>query len=119
METLLLFSDIVMCQEHFLLGGDKKHKNTDKLIKAFGNKCDMYIVPAIKDNNQVKRGRGSGGLVTMWDKKLTRYVSKVPCDNYRLQFTKFSFPSGSLLLINLYNNCDPGHGFDDNALEQL
>ena len=52
----------------------------------------------------------------MWDKSLTRYVSKIPCDNYRLQFTKFSFPSGSLLLINLYNHCDPGHDFDDTDL---
>jgi len=116
METLLLFSDILMCQEHFLLGGDKKHKNTNKIIKKFGNQCDMYIVPAIKDNNQIKRGRGSGGLVTMWHKKLTRYVSKIPSDNNRLQFTKFSFPSGALLLCNLYNFCDPGHDFDDTDL---
>ena len=60
-ETLSLFSDIVCIQEHFLLdAGDKKHSNTDKIRKKFSNNFDMYIVPAFKSNNNVKRGRGSG-----------------------------------------------------------
>ena len=57
-------------QEHFLLDSrDKKHSNTDK-IRIFSDKCDMIIVPAVKDNNIVTSGRGSGGLAIMWKKIL-------------------------------------------------
>ena len=49
-KTLLLFSDILCMQEHFLLdSNDKKHSNTKKLVKQFGTNHDMYIVPAYKD----------------------------------------------------------------------
>ena len=82
-DTLLLFSDIVCIQEHFLQDcKDKQYSNTGKLRKNYGKNCDMYIVPAHKDNNQVNRGRGKGGLVTMWKKPLTKFVSKVPCSNF-------------------------------------
>ena len=63
---------------------------------------DMYIVPAYKESTLVSRGRGQGGLVPMWRKPLTKYVSKVPCFNHRLQATKFSFSSSSLLIIEIY-----------------
>ena len=73
----------------------------------FADKFDMLIVPAHKDNTQVSRGRGKGGLVTIWKKGLTRYVSKVECSNFRIQATKFEFPSKNILLINAYFPCDP------------
>ena len=62
----------------------------------------MYIEPAYKPNSQVCRGRGKGGLVTMWKKPLTESVS-----NFRLQATKFTFPNSSILIINAYFPCDP------------
>ena len=43
----------------------------------------------------------------MWKKALTKYVSKVPCSNFLLQTTKFTFPSSSVLIINAYFPCDP------------
>ena len=65
---LLLYSQIVCLQEHFLQSsGDKKYSNTDKIRKAFKNK-DMFINPAVKENSQISRGRAKGGLVTIWDK---------------------------------------------------
>ena len=67
----------------------------------------MFIVPAHKDNNQVTRGRGKGGLATIWDRKLTNYVSKVKTENFRLQATKFNLPSGPLLIINTYFPINP------------
>ena len=67
----------------------------------------MYIVPAYKENKQVSRGRGKGGLATIWDNKLTKYVSKLKCENFRLQATKFNFPNGPMLLLNTYFPCDP------------
>ena len=119
-ETLLLFSNILCLQEHFLLDAkDKKSSNTDKLRNKFKNH-DMFIVPAHKDNNQVTRGRGKGGLATIWDRKLTNYVSKVKTENFRLQATKFNLPSGPLLIINTYFPCDPRtDNFDDRELLTL
>ena len=77
----------------------------------------MYIVPAHKDNNQVSKGRGKGGLATIWDNKMTKYVSKLQCDNFRLQATKFNFPNGQILVLNTYFPCDPRtNDFDDSEL---
>ena len=56
----------------------------------------------------------------LWKKTLTKYVSKVPCDNYRLQATCFSFPGGSVVVINTYFPCDPQtDNFDDAELVSL
>ena len=78
MKTLLLFSDIFCLQEHFLLSSsDRKHSNTSKIRRAFGDNYDMYLVPAVKTSENITRGRGKGGLCTMWRKGLTKYVSKV------------------------------------------
>ena len=53
----------------------------------------------------------------MWKKALTKYVSKVPCSNFRLQATKFTFPSSSVLIINAYFPCDPQvEDFNDSEL---
>ena len=88
-QKLLLFSDIICVQEHFLQdSGDRKHSNTNKIRNAFPNH-DMFIKPAAKENNYVTRGRAKGGLVTIWDQGLTKYVSKITCNSFRLQGTKF------------------------------
>ena len=71
--TLSLFSNILCLQEHFLLDSKSKdYSNTDKLRNLFGNRYDLFIVPAVKDTSQVSKGRGKGGLATLWDKKLTK-----------------------------------------------
>ena len=116
--TLSLFSDVICVQEHFLIDAkDKNHSNTHKIKKVFSDKFDMFIVPAVKDSNQVSRGRGKGGLVTMWKKSLTQYVSKLDCSNFRLQATIFRLPDGNLLLINCYFPCDPRkENYDDEEL---
>ena len=118
--TLLLFSDIFCIQEHFLLSStDRKHSNTSKLRQAFGDDFDMYPVPAVKNNDIVSRGRGKGGLCTMWKKGLTKYVSKINSNNYRVHATRFPFPSTNLLIINSYCMCDPQTDFDDTELYDL
>ena len=70
----------------------------------------MYIVPAKKQTDRVSKGRGSGGLVTMFKKHLTKYVSQVKCENYRIQGTKFVFTNCDLLIVNCYLPCDPQVG---------
>ena len=67
----------------------------------------MFIVPARKDNTQISRGRGVGGLATIWKKYLTKYVEKTKCDTSRLQATKFNLPDCPILVINVYFPCDP------------
>ena len=80
----------------------------------------MFIEPAFKENKQVSRGRGIGGLATIWNKNLTKYISKVKCDNYRIQATKFLLPHGSILVINSYFPGDPRiSNFDDTELLTL
>ena len=116
-DTLLLFTNILCLQEHFLQdSGDKKHSNTNKLRKSFPNH-DMFINPAYKSDTRVCKGRAKGGLATLWHPSLTKYVSKIKSDNFRLLGTKFSFPSGTILIINSYFPCDPRTAaFDDTEI---
>ena len=66
---------------------------------------------------KISKGRGKGGLATLWEKSLTKYVSLVKCSNFRLQATKFSFPNGTFLLINTYFPCGPqSANFNENEL---
>ena len=103
-------------QEHFLLDSlDKRNSNTGKIKKLFGDTCDMFIVPDQKDNNSVTYGRGSGGLVIMWKKYLTKYVTKVSSSTYRVQAMKFDIPGNEFLLINSYFPCDPRNDNDHNT----
>ena len=77
----------------------------------------MYIVPAKKQTNHISKGRGSGGLVTMFRKYLTKYVSQIKSENYRIQGTKFTFPNCYLLVVNSYLPCDPqNENFEHNEL---
>ena len=86
-------------------------------MKVFGDSYDMYIEPAVKPNSAINQGRGKGGLLCMWKKELTRYVSKIKTNNFRLQATKFSFPACPLLVINSYFMTDPrNNNFDDTDL---
>ena len=121
LSTLSLFSNILCLQEHFLLDSkSKNYSNTDKLRKLYSSKYDMFIIPAEKEHTQISKGRGKGGLATLWDKNLTKYVSQVKCSSFRLQVTQFSFPSGSLLILNTYFPCDPRvNDFNDEELLAL
>ena len=106
LKSLLIFSDICCVQEHFILDcKDKKRSNTDIIRKCFGASHDMFITPAVKSSDSVSRGRGSGGLVTMWQKGLTKYVNKVSCSNFRIQGIHVSF--WNLLVVNFYFPFDP------------
>ena len=97
MKILLSFTDILCVQEHFLLDAkDKKHSNTNYLKSTFGDSFDMFITPAYKDNGQVCRGRGKGGLAIIWKSYLSKYVTQVKSNNFRLQAAKFDLPSQSL-----------------------
>ena len=107
-DKLLVCSDILFIQEHFLLDcKDKKHSNTNKMREKFNSCHDMYIVPAVKDSSQVSKGRGVGGLATLWKKSLTKYVTRVETSNPRILASQFQFPDCPLLALNVYFPCDP------------
>ena len=56
----------------------------------------------------------------MWDKSLTKYVSLVKCTCFRLQASRFNFPGGSFLVLNIYFHCDPRQdNFNDEELLNL
>ena len=67
----------------------------------------MYLVPAVKDKTQVSRGRGVGGLATIWKKSLTKYVTKLDSKNPRVQASMFNFPQCPIVVVNTYFPCDP------------
>ena len=75
----------------------------------------MFVTPAFKENSQVSKGRGKGGLATIWKRELSKYVSQVKCENFRLQATKFDFPDRKMLFINCYFPCDTRNENNDNA----
>ena len=57
---LQLFSDILCVQEHFVLNSrSRKYNNIEKLILCCGDNFNMFITPAVKDNNVMTRGKGS------------------------------------------------------------
>lgn len=114
-KSLILFSDILCIQEHFLLNAkNKKYNNTDKIKQHFGDSHDMIISPAFKSDNTVSQGRGSGGLAILWNKSLTKYVTNIKSESYRIQAIKLNFPDATLLIVNLYLINDPqNYTFDE------
>ena len=81
----------------------------------------MYSVPAFKDDNQIRRGRGKGGLCQIWPKSLDHLVSRIPVKvSNRVQGSLIQLPSASRVLwINCYCPCDPGTAnFDDGELQE-
>ena len=98
MKTLTLFFDVLSLKEHFLLdAGNKKYNNTHKLKNYFGDSYDMFIKPAFKNDFKISKGRESGGLVIMWRKTLTKYVTNIKNDLYQVQAVKFNFPPADFL----------------------
>ena len=63
-------------QEYFLL-----ERNTNRLEKLLPDDMIVYPIGSFKDNTQVKRGRGKGGLAQIWPKSLDHLVSRIPVPN--------------------------------------
>ena len=58
--------------------------------------------------------------MTLWKKGLTKYVSKINCNNFRIQATKFAFPGNMILGVNSYFPCDlQADNFDEAELLKL
>ena len=54
---------IHLLQEHFVLNsGSRKYNNIEKIILCCGDNFNMFITPAVKDNNVMTRGKGKGEL---------------------------------------------------------
>ena len=85
--------DFFLCQEHFVLG-----PNSHIILNEFPD-YEKSVMPAIKSNSSISRGRPSGGLFIMWKKTLNKRVSILKIDNSRLQAIEID---KNILLFNCY-----------------
>ena len=67
----------------------------------------MFIKPAFKNDSNISKGRESGGLAILWRKHLTKYVTYIKTDKYRVQAEKLKFPAADLLIVSLNLMVDP------------
>ena len=62
---------IIAVQEHMLLR-DNLHKLGDKFTNF-----EAFSIPAVKSNENISRGRPSGGLSLLWRSELNSYISRI------------------------------------------
>ena len=91
---------IISIQEHLLL-----KENFYKLEQAFDD-YHSYFIPAAKSNDNISRGRPSGGIATLWRKNVQNRAepSKIlKLNSSRVQGTVFHLLTGQdILYINCY-----------------
>ena len=96
---------LIAIQEHVLLD-----RNTYKLSNVLPNDMIVYSVGSFKDNFQVRRGRGKGGLAQIWPKSLDHLITRLPVPNTkRVQGSLISLPNSKILWVNTYFPGDPGN----------
>ena len=64
---------LLSIQEHF-----KMSRNIGNIEKMLPDDLIVYNVPAFKENNRIRKGRGKGGLSQVWPKSLDHLISRVP-----------------------------------------
>ena len=69
-------------------------RNLAKIEKLLPPELCIYSVPAFKDDSQIKRGRGKGGLSQIWPKSLDHLASRIPLKvSNRVQGSLIQLPS--------------------------
>ena len=110
---LLQAHAILICglQEHF-----KLENNLYKL--ACFKDYEVFSIPAVKNNNQVHRGRPSGGLSLIYHQSLCKFATQMRVPNStRVHGLKLNLPHSPMLVINTYFPNDPQTvDFDDGEL---
>ena len=106
---------LISIQEHFIM-----KKNLSKIGKCLPTDFTVYSVPAYKDNAQVTRGRGKGGLCQIWPKSLDPLISRIPIKTTsRVQGSLISLPSAKIIWVNTYFPCDNGAvNINDSELQE-
>jgi hypothetical protein len=96
---------MISIQEHFLL-----EKNKWKIESLLPDDVVVYTIGSFKNNTQVRRGRGIGGLAQIWPKSLDHLVTQLPVPNTkRVQGSLITLPMSKVLWINTYFPGDPGN----------
>ena len=81
----------VSLQEHFIM-----KRNLAKIANLLPNDYIVYNIAAFKDNDQIRRGRGKGGLSQIWHKSVDHLVSRIPVKNCnRVQASLLNLPSAT------------------------
>ena len=101
-------------QEHWQL-----QNNLYRIQNYFDDYC-AFSLPASKKNENIHKGRPSGGLSILYKKSLQRYVNHIQVPNSeRVQAIRVSFPQCTYIFINVYFPTDPRrNNFDDQFLLQ-
>ena len=94
-------------------------QNLHKIQNHFKD-FDSFSLPAVKSNVQISRGRPSGGLTFLYDKKLSNGIERIVCPNSnRIQGLKVKLHNVSYVLINSYFPVDKRNNDIDELIKVL
>ena len=101
LSKLQLFSDVICGQEHFQLNNCKY-----RVANAFNSDFELYFKPTMKSSEALSCGRPKGGLFIAWKKCQVKKVTRLTCENFRLQAVILEYEESRLLIFNTYFSCD-------------
>ena len=106
---------LLSIQEHFLMS-----KSLSKIEEYLPSDFCVYSVAAFKEND-IKRGRGKGGLAMIWPRCIDKYITRIPVKTCsRVQACLISFPGSKILWLNSYFPHDPqANNFDCTELLEV
>ena len=113
MEKIERENCVTAIQEHFIF-----EKNLGKIEKMLPNDLVVYSKGSFKDNSNILRGRGKGGLSFIWHKSIDHITSRIQVKNSsRVQCMTLDIPGCKLMLINTYLPQDTQtNNFDEQEL---
>ena len=105
---------LLSLQEHFLMS-----RFLDRIEKLLPDNLCVYSVAAFKEED-IRRGRGKGGLSMIWPKCLDKFITRIPSKSTkRVQACLINFPRTKILWLNSYFPTDPQTpNFDDSELRE-
>ena len=101
-------------QEHFLMA-----RSVQLIDRLLPDDLCVYSVAAFKEDD-IRRGRGKGGLSMIWPKSIDKFVTRIPIKSTnRVQACLLKFPSTTIIWLNTYFPTDPQLArFDDTEVSE-
>ena len=105
---------LISLQEHFLMSRSLK-----KIGESLPDNLCVYSIAAFKEQ-EIRRGRGKGGLSMIFPKCLDKYITRLPIkSSKRVQACLLALPGCRLIWLNSYFPTDPETpNFDDSDLRE-
>ena len=94
-------------------------RSLPRIEKLLPDNLCVYSVAAFKEED-IRRGRGKGGLSMIWPKCLDKFITRIPLKSTkRVQACLINFPRTKILWLNSYFPTDPQTpNFDDSELRE-